>query len=673
MSQLKDYLRKYMSSDTPDVQNKKKKKKRPKPTSGATAVAIIDEDAVDWTKQNGDPDEDAPVVVEAEVVVDEGPKFRGDTWETIREGEAVVSEDRTEAVVARDGEGNGKRRRRSPSASASPPPRGRRGSPSPSPPPAKRGRRSPSASASPPPRRRRNASPSPSPEPNGRRRSRSPISSSRDDKARMSDGRSTGLQAPPAKPIGRPLVNPHDPSLTGRGAETIYRDKVGRKVDLAAQKAELNAQRRKREAEEEKMMEWGKGYVQKREKEEAAKRLQEEASLPFAIYADNKDRNEELMERDRWGDPMAHLAARNKKKKGGDRPKYQGPPAPPNRYGIQPGYRWDGVDRSNGFESRLVQARYNKAALASEAYKWSSEMGEQMYEFDKATHVIELSRTEASSTWSASVSEEWMIGDVPHGGIVLSIILSAARGHFGPTHPDPISITAHYLRPSAPIPATIHITTLKTGRFSTAHATFCQSSPTEPNIIATVVFSNLSLETGPTKITDPEHLPPPSECTPTTFGRPSPNRKGLPFISDKVKVLMAPTPPSFQTSKAERRQWMRFADNRPPDAVSMAFFSDAFVPTLYNYGKEFLGGETWFPTMELNVQFRAKPPTLPGGGGWVGQMVRSRFLTNGRNEVDVELYAEDGTLLAIARQMALVVPWEKNLRNAAKRAAESKL
>jgi len=106
-----------------------------------------------------------------------------------------------------------------------------------------------------------------------------------------------------------------------------------------------------------------KGDVQRAAAAKKREELDEARFLPFARTVDDDELNRELKERDRWNDPAAQFLSEKKKSSSGGtggtgkakRPVYAGA-APPNRYGIRPGHRWDGVDRSNGWEAERFKA-----------------------------------------------------------------------------------------------------------------------------------------------------------------------------------------------------------------------------------------------------------------------------------------------------------------------------
>ena len=51
-----------------------------------------------------------------------------------------------------------------------------------------------------------------------------------------------------------------DPAVSGRGAETVYRDKEGKKINPKLERLKQKQEEKKKMEEEEKFMEWGKGY-----------------------------------------------------------------------------------------------------------------------------------------------------------------------------------------------------------------------------------------------------------------------------------------------------------------------------------------------------------------------------------------------------------------------------
>eukprot|EP00750_Incisomonas_marina_P014715 INCI17814.2.p1 GENE.INCI17814.2~~INCI17814.2.p1 ORF type:complete len:532 (+),score=133.50 INCI17814.2:327-1922(+) len=182
-------------------------------------------------------------------------------------------------------------------------------------------------------------------------------------------------------------------SQTGKKIDKVgeyMRDKL--KDDKQLTPAQIEAQKR----------EWGKGASQKEAEAAARARLEEAKNLKFSRRAGEEGQDDLLKQQLLPDDPMykyfqdkadeddkeadledaentsaaaaalgtANPAAASKRR----RRRYRGAvPPPPNRFrnAVQPGYRWDGTDRSNGFEHRLLQAMTSSKIAATAQYKWS--------------------------------------------------------------------------------------------------------------------------------------------------------------------------------------------------------------------------------------------------------------------------------------------------------------
>ena len=97
-----------------------------------------------------------------------------------------------------------------------------------------------------------------------------------------------------------------------------------------------------------------------------AKRMKPDKSI-----ADDDSR---LRGREMSDDPMLEYFRQKEREKQGtskEVPKFKGH-YPPNRYNIRPGFRWDGVDRSNGHEKKLLDKDVTKKAREEENYRCST-------------------------------------------------------------------------------------------------------------------------------------------------------------------------------------------------------------------------------------------------------------------------------------------------------------
>ena len=164
--------------------------------------------------------------------------------------------------------------------------------------------------------------------------------------------------------------------VSGRNAKTRVRGR------LAEEEARKEEERKRKEVPDEvkqKYEVWNRGVTQVKA---ASAQLEDnlyEMSKSLTRTVDDQDREALLKDREREDDPMAAYMKKKKEKTFGRQkkfPQYKGPQPPPNRFGIMPGYRWDGVDRSNGFEKKLLTQGAAKKAAEEEWNRWSAYEGD---------------------------------------------------------------------------------------------------------------------------------------------------------------------------------------------------------------------------------------------------------------------------------------------------------
>lgn len=241
--------------------------------------------------------------------------------------------------------------------------------------------------------------------------------------------------------------------------------------------------------------------------------------------------------------------------------------------------------------------------------------------------------------WQAQMTNDWSIGPVPNGGYTSALIVNALVRHTGIARPS--SLTTHYYRPTiADAPATIRTTVLRRGRTTThVDAVLEQDGKVRARSVAVMAdyaSNDVRLALAPPVITAAE------QCEIR-----DPASQGLNMtLMESLEIRLDLDVSASSAGGAQFDGWLRFRDERANDALAMALFVDSFPPAILSVEE----GIGWVPTVELTTHIRAQ-----AAPGWIQGQIRTDTVRGGQMVEDVRLWDSTGTLVAQARQLALLL------------------
>jgi acyl-CoA thioesterase len=275
-------------------------------------------------------------------------------------------------------------------------------------------------------------------------------------------------------------------------------------------------------------------------------------------------------------------------------------------------------------------------------------MGSPDFEFDRATA---LAPGVGPGEWIAALDDQWRIGNGINGGLLMAIAAAALRGDLDDdgTHPDPLAFTAYFLSPSVPGLVGVRTEVLRVGRsMSTGQVTLVQTDaegmPHE-RMRALATFGDLADRAQPHLRSAPAPaMPPPQECL-GSGGSQAPDFLAHSTLLARMDLRLDPASAGWLAGRPSQTGtlsgWLRLADGREPDVMSVLWALDALPPVAFDLG--LLG---WTPTLEFSAHLRRHPAP-----GWLQVQLRTENVAGGLMEEDARIWDSEGNLVALSRQL----------------------
>lgn len=232
-----------------------------------------------------------------------------------------------------------------------------------------------------------------------------------------------------------------------------------------------------------------------------------------------------------------------------------------------------------------------------------------------------------------------------NGGYVLAVLARAVLDHAAttaPAHPDLLTVSVSYFKPPTPGATAVDVTTLRVGRRVSVHEAALQQGGT------TVAHAVVSLHDWDAA-GDVEHAP---HAAPEV-GRPDDGvdvsgsiQPGAVPIIERYETRLPEVPGWLRgepSGRPEATVWVRPKDGRPVDALAAAAIVDGYPPVTAELG------HLASATVQLTVHLRRRPEST-----WALLHVTTRHVLQGFHDEDVELWDEQGRLVAQSRQLAVL-------------------